>query len=244
MMSWQKYLVAIACWATTHAMFQRCVPSGKVREALWRGFVFASSIVVSLVLFWREPSLLDPATFFNEWPRSPAMSPLQSFYSHAMGGFYAYDLLLLLLQRDFQRHDAGELIAHHIVACLFVYFSNEIGVHRGAPIVIFLHDVADPFLYAAKVALYSGRQRCADALVLLYAVVFALALNVVYTFWLVPQFYRHAPILSNVMRQSFASMLWSLAALHLWDSTKTFALLRRRWNSYKVTTAGVKVKAA
>jgi ceramide synthetase len=80
-----------------------------------------------------------------------------------MGG-YIYAFLMMPFEPRQKVSDYIALIVHHSATLCLLYFSYILGYFRVGMVIAFLHDLSDPFMEIAKIALYSGRNAVIIAL--------------------------------------------------------------------------------
>lgn len=104
--------------------------------------------------------------------------------------FYLFDLAYwlqtcLVLVNEPKLKDRNQMWAHHIVTILLIVFSYVCGVYRVGLIIMTLHDLADPWMEAAKLCLYQGKQRFADVFFVMFAAVFYFTRLYVFPFYVI-----------------------------------------------------------
>jgi ceramide synthetase len=119
-------------------MFSRSAPSARAaRDALWAG-----------------------------WP------PRATFASHTTPAFRRYwcaeaawylASLAMLFVWEHRRSDFGAMAAHHVITVALIAGATLARLERPGAAVMALHDPADVFLEAAKIASYAGWHRLATA---------------------------------------------------------------------------------
>ncbi|ORY40480.1 hypothetical protein BCR33DRAFT_852791 [Rhizoclosmatium globosum] len=166
----------------------------KTRTAVWRGLVFTFSTIYGIIIGIVEKWPVYPNRYFppNPWAPFEPITLLMEGYWMCMFGFYLYDLIWTLFAMDQvkkqnwpaelgkERADFIEIVVHHCVTVTLVVIARWAGFYRFGVVTFWLHDVADPFLYAAKIANYQGRMWIADVLFYIYSGIFILALNIVF----------------------------------------------------------------
>jgi len=76
--------------------------------------------------------------------------------------YYVVHLSLMLVSP--RKKDHVQMALHHVVTLLLLVLSFRTGYLRVGTVVMFLHDVFDPFMLLAKCAHYCGRRRAANVL--------------------------------------------------------------------------------
>ena len=75
-----------------------------------------------------------------------------------MGG-YLFALAVMPFEPKQKVTDYIALIIHHGVTLYLLYTSYTMGFFRVGVVIAFLHDLSDPFMEIAKIALYSKRNK-------------------------------------------------------------------------------------
>ena len=83
---------------------------------------------------------------------------IKLYYNAQMGG-YLYALLMMPFEPAQKVADYFVLLVHHGVTLYLLWTSYTMGFFRVGVVIAFLHDLSDPFMEIAKVALYSKRTK-------------------------------------------------------------------------------------
>ncbi|KAI9023223.1 TLC domain-containing protein [Hyaloraphidium curvatum] len=138
-----------------------------------------------------EPWVSDPRLWFEGWPASQTMSPRMFTLYYLFTGYYVYaffDLFRQLRQKDF-----AQMVVHHAVSCFLLLFAFSYGFHRVGAVLMLYHEASDPFMEAAKVAVYTGYQRVADLLFVAFAAVFIVTRDIQYPINVIYPAWKYAP---------------------------------------------------
>lgn len=94
---------------------------------------------------------------------TPYTAPAELKFLYCLQCAY-YVVHLSLLQVLPRKKDHVQMALHHVVTLLLLVLSFRTGYLRVGTVVMFLHDVFDPFMLLAKCAHYCGRRSAANVL--------------------------------------------------------------------------------
>ncbi|KAJ3093712.1 hypothetical protein HK100_006443, partial [Physocladia obscura] len=171
----------------------------KMEHALWKLIGYGSSTIIGLAMLAAEPWFSNPTKYnIFSGDGSIRVSSLVIGYSHLMFGWYTYDLIKLLLSCVAKKNpdsDFIEILVHHTVSLASLVSAMINNYICFAVIVLWIHDVADPFLYLAKIFVYKSHLQLeindtraqsfhliADVMLILYQSIFFAALNGFYPY--------------------------------------------------------------
>ena len=98
----------------------------------------------------------DTKEYWNNYPKHEMSDDLYWYYTIELG-FY---LSLLVSQFfDTKRKDFWQMFLHHIVTLFLILFSYYTNFTRCGSIIIFIHDVVDPFLEFGKLMIYINAEK-------------------------------------------------------------------------------------
>ncbi|RKO86832.1 TRAM/LAG1/CLN8 homology domain-containing protein, partial [Blyttiomyces helicus] len=145
--------------------------------------IFGPSAVIGAYIMVTEPWFTRPHLFFEGFLQKGNISELLKFYYKMCFGSYAYGSISLFFEA--RQKDFVLMIVHHVVTLLLIQLSYFRGFHRIGGVVLFLHDISDPFMEAAKMALYTGHNKVADILFGAFAVVFIITRNWIFPYYVI-----------------------------------------------------------
>lgn len=172
--------------------------------------------------------LLDSNKFWIGWPKHTMTKSLE-FYYHVELASYIHQLMWT----EVTRSDAIEMILHHVSTIILVLFSYLTNYTRVGAAILFLHDIADIFLEAAKIFNYlskgvdsnkrawirSWAKTCCDILFALFAIIFFITRLVIYPKYILYSIIYETPVYFNVFEWFgywiFAVLLIVLQFLHI-----------------------------
>lgn len=94
---------------------------------------------------------------------APYTAPAELVFLYALQSAY-YVTQLGVLAVAARKKDHWQMLLHHVVTLLLMLLSFHAGYLRVGTVVMWLHDVFDPFMLLAKCAHYSGATAAANAL--------------------------------------------------------------------------------
>ncbi|XP_054631173.1 ceramide synthase 2 isoform X2 [Dunckerocampus dactyliophorus] len=193
-------------------------------EASWRCVFYFFAFVGGIL------ALYDKPWFYNikeVWAGFPKQSLLQSQYWYYFLEMGFYLSLLLSLTFDVKRKDFKEQVIHHIATLTLLAFSWISNYIRVGTIVMALHDSADILLEGAKVLNYAKWHQTANAMFVVFTLLFTLTRLVLFPFWVIHCTWvypleRFAPFFGYYF---FNVMLIVLLMLHLYWAILIFKML-------------------
>lgn len=126
---------------------QRLVENG------WFGLYYPAMVVFGFIALHNTPWLTSLENIYSGFPSEHLQDqyryPLLKYYCYTALAFYTQALFTLLFI-DERMKDFKEMVIHHISTIILLSFSMITLYHRSGTVIIFLHDIADIFLYNAK----------------------------------------------------------------------------------------------
>ncbi|OWF56268.1 ceramide synthase 5-like [Mizuhopecten yessoensis] len=182
----------------------------KFRECSWYFLFYTISFLSGLYILWDKPFFWDTKYCWIGCSKHHVPNDLYWYYTIEMG-FYWHMLLMLMF--DSKRKDFPELVVHHIVTVLLLYFSFVSNQLRIGSLVLILHDSNDFMMAPSKMANYAKKQVLAEYFFVVFFVVWLVSKLIIYPFWLV--WSATFESLQYIDRNSLTIAYWSLNSL-LW----------------------------
>ncbi|KAM3870710.1 ceramide synthase 2-like [Diretmus argenteus] len=151
-------------------------------EASWRCVFYLFAFVWGVISLYDKPWLYNLREVWADFPKQ-SMLPSQYWYYILEMSFYLS--LLLSLTFDVKRKDFNEQVIHHIATLTLLGFSWTSNYIRIGTLVMAVHDSADIFLEGAKVFNYAKWQQTANAMFVVFIILFILTRLVIFPFWLI-----------------------------------------------------------
>ncbi|PVD29850.1 hypothetical protein C0Q70_09107 [Pomacea canaliculata] len=165
------------------------------------------------------------------WPKQHIDTEIYTFYLLELS-FYWSLLFAIIFQKDYQKKDKNEMILHHCVTILLIYFSWACNFVRVGTLVLVVHDVADPWLAVAKMAKYAKKQATCEAFFGIFSVVWIISRCCIYPLWVLntSAVEIHDYVTTFPAYWFFNGLLFVLQILHLlW----TYLILRIAFQKFQ-----------
>lgn len=226
-----------------HVARKRGVHSPDARKFAECGFYVAYYVVAitlgSLVLWADGWDLWTSTNFWVDWPAQPFPRFFRVYYLAELS-FYVH-AIVFTTWFDTRRSDFVELVTHHAATIALIALSYFFFFFRVGLAILLLHNIADIFLYATKVAYYWNYRNglLKDILFGVFALSFFgtrlvfFPVHVLYSTWYEVGDIRgfesivHACLLFNVL-------LWTLQLLHVFWFALITRMLWRLWKKGEV----------
>jgi ceramide synthetase len=149
----------------------------KFYTSMWRFYVYSCFAMYGVLSLMSETWVLSPFQYTLTWKDNqvPLKARVHYFleFSHYLTG-------LAFIFHEPRMSDHYQMILHHIITLLLIYFSYYINGVRYGVVVMLIHDISDPFMESAKLALYYGNQRMADVMFCVFSLVFVISRIIIY----------------------------------------------------------------
>ncbi|XP_061898576.1 ceramide synthase 2 [Entelurus aequoreus] len=193
-------------------------------EASWRCVFYFFAFVGGVLALHDKPWLYNIKEVWAGFPKQ-SLLPSQYWYYFLEMGFYLS--LLLSLTFDVKRKDFKEQVIHHIATLTLLAFSWISNYIRVGTIVMALHDSADILLEGAKVLNYARWRQTANAMFVVFTLLFTLTRLVLFPLWVIHctcvyPLERFAPFFGYYF---FNAMLMVLLVLHLYWAVLIYKML-------------------
>jgi len=195
-------------WFRRRRNLDRPSKEKKFKETLWRLVYYVMLVAVAVVTLKDAAWFRDTDECWTNFGRQEKFVSVHVYY-HLEAGFYVS--LLLSVCTDVRRKDFLEMVVHHFVTLLLLAYSHLCSIERIGTLIMAVHDVSDVFLELAKTLHYAGKNRIAEHMFTLFAVVFMATRWVVFPFWLIASTVRHL----TVQYYQCVGFLMALQVLHL-----------------------------
>lgn len=198
----------------------------KFVEALWRfSFYTAFTVIGGITLFTPSPVpwVMDSNQYWIGWPFQQLYEPIKFYYFVELGAY-----IHQIMWTEVHRSDALEMLVHHFATIGLIVLSYLANLTRVGAVILFLHDISDVFLEAAKCFNYAAktgkRALCgtiSEVIFAAFAIVFFITRLVIYPSNVIYGAMFTAPaILSHLDKQYVGyyvllALLIILQALHI-----------------------------
>ncbi|XP_076669385.1 ceramide synthase schlank isoform X1 [Andrena cerasifolii] len=200
----------------------------KFCENSWRCLYYTYSFLYGLIILWNKPWLWDINHCYYNYPYHPVSNDVWWYYMISMAFYWS---LCFSQFFDVKRKDFWQMFIHHIAAIVLMCFSWVGNLTRIGSLVLLVHDCADIFLEAAKMAKYANYQKLCDCIFVIFTVLWIITRIGVYPFWIIYSTSIQAPKIVPMFPAYyiFNSLLILLLFLHmLW----TYLILKIAYNAF------------
>ncbi|KAI5187528.1 sphingoid base N-palmitoyltransferase [Nematocida homosporus] len=180
-----SYLIGITGYVICYFLVKRClaeilikwcskvkigdIPMRKFKRALWKLFCFACMFGWGVYTVWGEDWIYSPLDITFEWPGNRTPWQVNGHYIIETV-YYTGSFVTMFLEE--KQSDFLLMIWHHTVTLLLMGFSYRYNFLRYGVFVMLLHDISDPWMEAAKIAVYMGYQRLGNVLFVVFTLAF------------------------------------------------------------------------
>ncbi|XP_059148674.1 ceramide synthase 5-like [Physella acuta] len=154
----------------------------KFRECSWHVLFYTTSFCYGMYALWDKPWLWVTVNCWVGWPKQHIDNDVFNLYLVELS-FYWSLLFAIFFQRDYQKKDKKEMVVHHLVTILLIYFSWACNFVRVGSLVLVVHDFADPWLNIAKMAKYAKYQTTCEIFFGMFILTWIISRIFVYPFW-------------------------------------------------------------
>ncbi|XP_063220176.1 ceramide synthase 6-like [Bacillus rossius redtenbacheri] len=204
-------------------------PLVKFCETSWRWSYYTCSFVYGLFCLWDKSWLWDINNCWYDYPHQSVTSDCWWYYMVSMSFYWSLAVSQFF---DVKRKDFWQMFIHHIATIILMVLSWICNLYRIGTLVLLVHDCADIFLEASKMAKYANFQRVCDTFFVIFTIVWIATRLVVYPHWIIYSTSIDAPKLVAMFPAYyvFNSLLIILLLLHfVW----TYDIIRLGYNSLK-----------
>lgn len=147
-------------------------PLEQVRCILWAAIIsFRGCYTLIMTCHWNYNFSFQSLTNDIWWYYMVSMS---FYYSLCISQFF-----------DVKRKDFWQMFIHHIATVTLMSLSWVCNLYRAGTLVLVVHDCADIFLDAAKMAKYASFQKFCDILLGVFTLLWIVTRIGVYPFWII-----------------------------------------------------------
>ncbi|KAF6212790.1 hypothetical protein GE061_010499 [Apolygus lucorum] len=187
----------------------------KFCENSWRCLYYSFSFVYGLWCLWDKPWLWNIDECWTNYPHQSIDNDVWWYYIISLSFYWS---LTISQFSDVKRKDFWQMFVHHNATIALMAFSWVCNLCRVGTLVLLIHDCADIFLEAAKMAKYAKYQKLCDAIFGLFTVLWLVTRIGIYPVWILYSTTIRAPRIVNTMFPAyyiFNGLLLLLLCLHL-----------------------------
>ncbi|XP_026668173.1 ceramide synthase 6-like, partial [Ceratina calcarata] len=200
----------------------------KFCENSWRCLYYTYSFIYGLIILWNKPWLWDIKHCYYNYPYHPVSNDVWWYYMISMAFYWSLSFSQFF---DVKRKDFWQMFIHHIATIVLMCFSWVGNLTRIGTLVLLVHDCADIFLEAAKMAKYANYQKVCDCIFVIFTVLWIITRIGVYPFWIIHSTSIEAPKIVPMFPAYyiFNFLLILLLILHMiW----TYLILKIAYNAF------------
>ena len=184
----------------------------KATETCWRFVFYTGMLAYGSVVLWRTDWFLDNSKWLQEHIEKHELTREMNYYYFIELAFY---LSLLISQFfDIRRRDFYQLFIHHITTITLLVVSYIQSTYRIALVILYLHDCADVWLEAAKVANYAKIQKVCDVLFAIFGIVFFFTRLVYYPLYVAYGYFFYNDYHHSIIHNFMVFLCYLLLFLH------------------------------
>ncbi|KAL7288938.1 hypothetical protein TKK_0016901 [Trichogramma kaykai] len=199
----------------------------KFCENSWRCLYYTYSFLFGLYILWDKKWLWDINHCYYNYPYHPMTNDVWWYYMVSMAFYWSLSISQYF---DVKRKDFWQMFIHHIATIVLMCFSWIGNLTRIGTLVLLVHDCADIFLEAAKMAKYANYQRVCDFIFVIFTVLWIVTRMGIFPFWIIYSTLIEAPKIVPMFPAYyiFNSLLSLLLVLHtFW----TWLILKIAYNA-------------
>ncbi|KAJ3183808.1 hypothetical protein HDU87_005924 [Geranomyces variabilis] len=157
----------------------------------WKFITYGVSTAIGAYIIYAEDWLLTPRLYWTNFGSPGVMTPLMKLYYKTGFSSYLYGSISIIFFEPRQK-DFAVMVSHHLVTLSLMFLSYLWPYFRIGCAILLLHDLSDPIMELAKMALYAGKTRLADALFGTFALVFIVTRNWIFPFYIIRSVFQYA----------------------------------------------------
>ncbi|KAL0277237.1 UNVERIFIED_CONTAM: hypothetical protein PYX00_004591 [Menopon gallinae] len=217
-------------WLRVRRAADRPTKLKKFCENTFRFTYYVFSFIFGLVVLWDKPWLWSIKYCWVNYPHQSVSNDVWWYYMISLSFYWS---LTMSHFSDVKHKDFWQMFIHHIATIMLMDFSWVCNMHRIGSLVLVVHDCADIFLEAAKMAKYAKRQKICDALFVMFTIIWIVTRLGLFPFWIVRNTMFEAPQMVEMFPAYyiFNSLLLLLLALHIFW---TYLILKIAYNAVLV----------
>lgn len=193
----------------------------KLFGSLYRGLVYTTLSCYGIFCLSQESYIFNFFEYTLTW-KDNLIPKRVIFYYYLEIGHYISSIVYIFLEPKMS--DFYQMLLHHFVTLVLLFVSYHVNLLRYGMVIMFLHDVSDPFMEIAKILVYSKRQRFADYMFLVFAFVFITTRCFIFPTCLVFPCYYYG--FKYGLNRLFKALLCSLTTLYALNVIWSFFILK------------------
>ncbi|KAK3592980.1 hypothetical protein CHS0354_023204 [Potamilus streckersoni] len=151
----------------------------KFRECSWHLLFYVSIFVYGIAILWNKPWFSETKYCWIGWPKQGIDRDVYWYYVLELGFYWS---LVYTLAVDHKRKDFYEMVIHHLVTILLIYFSWVLNFVRVGTLVLAVHDASDYWMAAAKMAKYINKQMLCEVSFVIFCITWIISRLIIYPY--------------------------------------------------------------
>lgn len=184
----------------------------KATETFWRFIFYTCMLTYGSFVLWRTDWFLDNSKWMVGFIEKHEFTWDMKYYYLLELSFY---LSLLISQFfDIKRKDFYQLFIHHVTTVILLLVSFIQSTYRFGLVILYLHDCADVWLEAAKLANYAKIQKVCDVLFAIFGIVFFFTRLVYYPIYVAYGYFYYNEYQHSIIHNFMVFLCYLLLLLH------------------------------
>lgn len=155
----------------------------KFCETSWRCLYYTFSFTYGCIVLWDKEWLWDIQKCWRDYPHQSVSTDIWWYYMFSLAFYWA---LCFSQFFDVMHKDFWQMFVHHLATIALMSFSWVCNMTRiGSLVLLLLHDCADIFLEAAKMAKYAGYQKLCDAVFAVFTLLWIITRIGIFPMWII-----------------------------------------------------------
>ncbi|KAK0080804.1 hypothetical protein PV325_013298 [Microctonus aethiopoides] len=154
----------------------------KFCENSWRCLYYTSIFIYGIVILWDKPWLWDIKHCYYGYPYHSVTNDIWWYYMISISFYWSLSISQFF---DVKRKDFWQMFIHHKATIMLMAFSWVGNLTRIGSLVLVVHDSADIFLEAAKMAKYASYQKVCDGVFVIFTVLWLITRMGIYPLWII-----------------------------------------------------------
>lgn len=184
----------------------------KATETCWRFVIYAIMLSIGTHVLFQNDWGLDNSKWIQRYIEDHEFTWDMKLYYQVELTFY---LSLLISQFfDIKRKDFYHLFIHHVVTIVLLLVSYIDSTYRFGVVILYLHDCADVWMEAAKIANYAKIQKVCDVLFAVFGVVFITTRLIYYPTYVAYGYFNYNSYEMGIIHRTMVCLCYVLLLLH------------------------------
>ncbi|CAC5378028.1 Ceramide synthase 5 [Mytilus coruscus] len=203
-------------WMRTRAKLDAPSVMKKFEDTCWHFLFYIVLFWYGLFTLWDKSWFVKTENCWVGWPKQHISNDVYWYYAIELGFYWS---LLFTLSTDHKRKDFTEMVTHHVVTIILVFFSWVTNFVRIGTLVLCVHDAVDYFLAGAKIATYMKKETLSTILFGMFLLVWIATRLIIFPFFVVYSATFESGIIKGLRGSYtfifFNGLLYVLQILHI-----------------------------